>query len=94
MDDTTQGAQVRETADLALAAFMHMNQIVTGMRLMKAIPYRKSRSTEYLITFDDPRGKWEEMCCAYANSEAQRFDSSVRTLKKLLRSTEDNGGGG
>ncbi len=78
----------RTTGGMALAAYAHMN----GMRIVKAEEFRRGRVTEYLFTVHDPDGKWDQLCIDYANSEAQKHDASVRTLKRLCKHTVRNNG--
>ena len=77
----------RETGDLALAAYAHMR----GMRVVKAEDSRRGRIMEYRFTIHDLDGIWDEVCIEFANSEAQKHDSSVRTLKRLCKRSASNG---
>lgn len=78
-------AAFKETTDLAFAAYCHMR----GLKIMKVQEWRKHRALEYKFVFSDPsteenpNGLWGEFEFDFANSEARRFDSSVRTLKQL-----------
>lgn len=71
----------RTTKDLALAAYVHM----LGLKIVKAEECRRGSTNEYMFTFEDPDGEWEGYHISYANSEASRFDNSVRNLKKLCK---------
>jgi len=77
----------RETGELALAAYAHMR----GMRIVKAEDSRRGRITEYRFTIHDPDGIWDQVCIEFANSEAQKHDASVRTLKRLCKRSVRNG---
>jgi len=81
-------APIRDTGDLALAAYAHMN----GFRVVKAEEMKRGRITEYRFTVEDPDERWETLCLDFANSEAQRHDASVRMLKRLCKRTTRNGG--
>lgn len=82
-------AAFKETRDLAFAAYAHMR----GLHIVKATQWNKGTSTEYKFTFNDPPtdenpdGRWEALTFDFANSEAMNFDSSVRALKKLCKSS-------
>lgn len=83
-----QHAKHRETGELALAAYAHMR----GMRVVKAEDSRRGRNLEYRFTIYDPDGIWDDVCIEFANSEAQKHDASVRTLKRLCKRAPRNGG--
>lgn len=80
-------AAYKDTRDLAFAAYAHM----MGLKIKKATQWKRGTSTEYKFSFDDPStpeypdGRWETLLFDFANSEATRFDSSVRSLKKLCK---------
>lgn len=80
-------AAFKETRDLAFAAYAHMK----GLEVRKAEQMKRGQSTEYRFSFNDPpseefpEGRWNELLMDFANSESTRFDSSVRSLKKLCR---------
>jgi len=71
------GNGLRETRDLALAAYWKM----CGLAIVRAT--RRGREFDFL--FRDPEGRAEKLAVEFANSEAQRFDSEVRALKKLCQ---------
>lgn len=71
----------RSTGDLALAAYAHMK----GFSVLKAQETRRGRITEYAFTFADPDEQWNDLCVEFANSEAQRHDTSVMVLKRLCK---------
>lgn len=83
MSDDNQPRQARhkQTRDLAFAAYAHM----VGLRVVRAEECRQGNANEYRFSFDDPDGQWEEIYVAFTNSEASRFDNSVRALKKLCK---------
>ena len=66
----------RKTQDLAFAGYCHMN----GLQIVKG---ERRNGREFLFVFDDPNGRWNSLKRQFANSEALRFDSSVRALKKM-----------
>lgn len=79
-------AAFKETSDLAFGAYCHMR----GLRIVKVEQWRaKSHALEYKFIFNDPptddseNGLWDELLLDFANSEARKFDSSVRVLKQL-----------
>ena len=78
----------RDTGDLALAAYAHMR----GFRVMKAEEMKRGRITEYRFTIEDPSEQWDGLCVDFANSEAQKHDASVRTLKRLCKRATRNAG--
>lgn len=79
--------ECKETRDLAFAAYAHMRQLT----VLSAVQKKKGTSTEYQFLFFDPPsdeypgGRWEELQVDFANSESTRFDSSVRSMKKLCK---------
>ena len=64
-----------DTRDLAMAAYLKMR----GLAIVRAT--RRGREFDFL--FRDPEGRSDELAVEFANSEAQRFNSEVRALKKL-----------
>jgi len=84
MSDTkgARGPRVRTTRDLAVAGFLYME----GLPLRKA----DRRGREFEFQFDDPPseenpdGRWDQLHLAFANSLCSRYDSAVRTLKKMV----------
>lgn len=80
-------AAYKETGDLAFAAYAHMN----GLKIVRAKEWRRGNSLEFQFAFDDPPsadypdGRWDQFHIDFANSEAARFDSSLRSLKKICR---------
>jgi hypothetical protein len=67
--------RARVTKDLALAAFMNLNEL----EVVRA--KRKGRDFEF--TFRDPEDRWEALTIEFVNSRCRRYDDSMRTLKKL-----------
>lgn len=84
-------ARHRQTENLSFAAYAHMR----GLRVVRAQVWRKPTGVRYLFVFDDaptperPAGAWDALVLDFANSEAQLYDASVRTLKKLCQRGED-----
>lgn len=76
-------AKLLTTRDLALAAWYHMH----GLPIVRA--RRNGRTFDFL--FRDERGRRDQLAIDWANSEAHRFDASLRILKKLC--TRNNGKG-
>lgn len=80
-------ARHRQTENLSFAAYAHMR----GVRIVRAQVWRRPTGVRYLFIFDDaptpeyPEGLWESLQLDFANSEAQLYDASVRTLKKLCQ---------
>lgn len=68
--------KVWETTDLGTAAFVHM----LGLNLLGA---SKAPGGRFMFRFEDPEGRGDNYAVDYLNSECRRFDSSVRSLKKL-----------
>ena len=68
---------LRETRDLALAAYWKMR----GLVILRA----SRRGKEFEFLFRDEKGLGDRLAVEFANSEAQRFDSEVRALKKLCQ---------
>lgn len=71
----------KSTKDLAFAAYAHME----GLAVIRAVEQRKGAVNEYAFLLDDPEDRWETLFTQFANSESQKFDSSVRALKKLCK---------
>ena len=84
-------ARQKETENLSFAAYAHMR----GLRVIRAQVWRRPNGVRYLFVFDDPaaegapEGIWENLKLDFSNSEAQRYDASVRTLKKLCQRGDD-----
>jgi len=74
-------ARAKTTKDLAFAAYAHM----AGLAVIRAVEVRRGSVNEYSFLLDDPENRWESLFTSFANSESQRFDSSVRALKKLCK---------
>lgn len=73
------------TKDLALATYVKMH----GLTVTKAS--RQGRDYEFL--FADPDGKAEKLRYAFANSECQKFDYEMRTLKILTSAGANHNNG-
>jgi hypothetical protein len=62
-----------------------------GLRVVRAQVWRRPTGVRYQFMFDDPptdgqpNGLWDLLVTDFANSEAQRYDASIRTLKKLCQ---------
>jgi transposase len=56
-----------------------------GLAVIRAVEQRKGAVNEYAFLLDDPEDRWETLFTQFANSESQKFDSSVRALKKLCK---------
>jgi hypothetical protein len=65
-----------ETTDLSIAAWWKMH----GLVVVRA---RRKRGGQFDFLFRDPNGEARQLAIDFANSGAQRFDQSVRSLKKL-----------
>lgn len=72
--------EYRTTRDLALAAFMMMK----GLAIKKAERRNGGGRASFSFTIHDPNGLFDSLAIDFANSESQRFDSCVRTVKKLM----------
>lgn len=86
------GADIRETGDLAFAAYAHMR----GLRVLRAREWRgRGSAVEYAFTFADPptatapAGIWGELQIEFTNSEAAAFDAALRRLKRLCKQNGD-----
>ncbi len=73
------------TKDLALATFVKMH----GLKVTKAT--RQGRDYEFL--FADPDGTAEKLRYLFANSDCQKFDYEMRTLKILTSGGPTNNNG-
>ena len=71
----SQAPRVRTTKDLALAAYMNLNEL----EIVKA----SRRGRDFEFTFRDPDERWEGLTVEFVNSRCRRYDDSMRTLKKL-----------
>ena len=69
----------RATKDIALAAWISMHYGVCRIKLLKV--ERNGRDSEFV--FSDPKDEWDKISAPFPNSEAQRFDASMRALKSL-----------
>jgi hypothetical protein len=79
-------AAFKDTSDLAFAGYCHMR----GLKIVKVEQWRaRNNALEYKFIFRDPsteekpHGLWEQLLLDFANSEARKFDSSIRVLKQL-----------
>lgn len=70
---------VKATKDIALAAWISMHKAECRIRLVKV--ENNGKSSEFV--FSDPEDEWDRISTPFPNSEAQRFDASVRALKSL-----------
>jgi len=75
-----------ETKDIALAAWVSLKGEEHGIRLLKVV--RNGKNSFGVFTFTDPDGKVDELIARFPNSEAQRFDSVMRSLKALGHSKD------
>jgi len=67
------------TKDIALAAWISMHYAKCRIRLVKV--ERNGAASEFV--FSDPDDEWDRISAPFPNSEAQRFDASMRALKSL-----------
>lgn len=67
--------------ELALAAYAHMQ----GMPIEQASETRSKGPIVYEFVFNVDDAKWAKMKQEFFNSESQRFDNSVRQLKRMSR---------
>lgn len=67
------------TKDIALAAWISMHRAECRIRLVKVVG--NGAGSEFV--FSDPENEWDRISAAFPNSEAHRFDSSMRALKAL-----------
>jgi len=82
-NETPRTVAFKDTNDLGFAAYAHMR----GLKVVKAVKWKRERAIEYQFTFDDSGDAWHQLEIDFANSESLNFDSSVRTLKKLCAKT-------
>lgn len=80
MDQGHSSPEYRTTRDLALAAYMMMR----GLQIKKAERRNGGGRASFSFTIHDPEGQFDQLAVDFANSESQRFDSCVRTVKKLM----------
>jgi len=73
-----------ETSELVIAAYWKLH----GLKLVRM---RRLGRRKFAFLFADPEGKSEELTIQWANSECHRFDTEMRSLKKLTH--QGNGGG-
>lgn len=69
-----------ETPDLGFAAFLKMNDLE-----LKEIGMDKRR---FKFIFNDPESKVKQLKIDFVNSESYKFDSNIRILKLMIKSTE------
>ena len=69
-----------KTSDLGLAAFMFMR----GLKLISA---KKLSNGRFEFILNDEEGKSQALSIEYVSSEFCQFDNQVRTLKKILYSS-------
>lgn len=73
---------LRTTRDLALATYVKMHRL----EVVKAV---RTGKHYFEFMFRDPDRKFDDLALAFANSECQRFDNEMRSLKKLcMRNTD------
>lgn len=80
-------SSVWSTQDIGLAAWVSMSGDRTGIRLVKVD--RNGPASKFI--FRDPKGKIDDVIAGFPNSEAHRFDASVRALKSLGHSRNGRG---
>jgi len=78
-------ARVFTTRDLSFAAFVQMR----GLRLKAA---KRAGRREFLFHFFDPDNRGSEMKVDWVNSEFHRYDSVLRSLKKIVMGGADGDG--
>lgn len=69
----------KATKDIALAAWISMHYAECRIKLVKVV--RNGKDSEFV--FSDPNDEWDRISAPFPNSEAQRFDASMRALKSL-----------
>ena len=69
----------KATRDIALAAWISMHNSECRIKLVKV----DQKGPNSRFVFSDPKNEWDKISAAFPNSEAQRFDASVRALKSL-----------
>lgn len=65
-----------ETSDLGTAAYLH------GVGGLEILGVRRQRS-KFVFLFMDPEHRGGQLQVDYINSTCRKFDSAVRSLKKL-----------
>ena len=72
------------TTDMSMAAWMFQNGIkiasIEGLE----------RRNEFEFRFKDPEERCKELSIDFLNSEAHKFDQSMRTLKKMCFGRNNN----
>jgi len=69
----------KATKDIALAAWISMHYAKCRIKLVKVV--RKGKESTFV--FSDPNDEWDRISAPFPNSEAQRFDASMRAMKSL-----------
>ena len=77
----------RRTSDIALAAYA----LMAGLHLVGGEESAQRGKLEYVFVFNDPGNQWDTLALAYSNSDCNRFDAAMRTLKKLCKRNRWNG---
>lgn len=74
---------------MGTAAYLHMRGLeMVGVR--KDAPNRG----RWIFMLRDPEGRGSELAVEYVNSESRKFDSAVRSLKKLCYDDKPTKGAG
>ena len=70
---------VKSTRDLATAAYLHMREV-------PVVSARRGSGNGFSFAFRCEQFAFQDLRGEYINSECVRFDSSVRTVKRLAQS--------
>ena len=70
-----------ETSDLGTAAYLH------GVGGLEILGVRRGPRGRFMFLFVDPEHRGEQLQVDYMNSTCRKFDSAVRSLKKLCYDT-------
>lgn len=75
------GDRLWKTTDLGTAAYVHMHLNVHGVT---------QDGGRFTFVFEDPEGRGQKLQVEYMNSECRKYDSAVRSLKKLCHDIGQN----
>lgn len=73
----------KETSDLSVAAYLLMRK----QKILEVSPINAVGKFKFIFKDD---GDFENLTIEYANSESREYDSSMRIIKMMMKSKQNN----
>jgi hypothetical protein len=77
-EDRSEEVNTWRTNDMSIAAWLRTKDV----RIVK-IEKNPERPKEFNFVFDDSKNSCDEIALEFLNSDAHKFDTAMRTLKKM-----------